>query len=95
MFRFNDDQQKPFECLTCGRTFKSEGGFTLHGPCGPGYRKGRGQKNNKGGEEARARAGAGCPCGGSKRLLSENNSMEARAIKGGAVSVCVKCNELF
>jgi uncharacterized C2H2 Zn-finger protein len=76
---------KPFKCLKCGKQFSSEGGYNLHGPCGPGYRKGRGQDKTKGG---------GCKCGGNFRLLNESVPIEDRAIKAGHVSVCNKCGEL-
>ena len=91
MYRFNDDDLLPFQCLECGRKFKSEGGFVLHGPCGPGYGSGRGQKNNKKVKSL----GDLCPCGGSKRLLSSTNALEVLAIKAGAVSVCSKCDTVY
>lgn len=89
-YDFNSDSDKPFVCKKCGKGFKSEGGYNLHGPCGPGYRKGNNQKGRQqgGGEN-------GCVCGGRKRLLSESVTLEGHAIKAGYIAVCGSCGELY
>jgi hypothetical protein len=87
LYKYVEDSEKPFVCRKCGKGFTSEGGFNLHGPCGPGYRKGRNQQlNDKGG---------GCSCGGSVRLLNAENQQESRAIAAGYVAVCKKCDNLI
>lgn len=97
-YKYVEGQDRPFICKCCGKDFTSEGGYNLHGPVpgkcegGPGYNKG----NRQGGNASRKKAeGVGCSCGGSVRLLSSTNELEARAIKAGAVSVCTKCDTLY
>jgi len=89
-YRYIEGQEKPFSCRQCGRSFSSEGGYNLHGPCGPGYKTGYRQGKNRNSQGPGA-----CPCGGSKRLLREGVELESRAIKAGATSICTKCEELF
>lgn len=86
-YKFVEGSDKPFVCLKCKRGFTSEGGFKLHGPCGPAYGKGKGQ--------GKANNGGGCTaCGGGLRFLKANDARESVAVNRGYTMVCVKCEEV-
>lgn len=78
--------EAPFKCNKCGRLFSSEGGYNLHGPCGPGYRSGRNQKGNK-------KEGSG-GCDHDFRLLDTSKKEEKLACDAGYSEVCTKCEDL-
>ena len=74
-----------FRCSVCSREFGSEGGFNLHGPCGPKYKK-------KPKVEGVVKGCANCD--GKVRLLSGSVAAEKRAIDAGYVMVCGGCGVL-